>query len=228
MLIELRNINFSYNDSGEKALEDVSLTLTSGNCYTIEGPNGCGKSTLFRIMMGLEKPESGIYRVDGEEITPQKLKKESLRQNFYRRMGFLFQNCEIQLFTQTVEDEIAFGLEQLRLPESEIHARVERYLERFQLQNLRNRAPFHLSGGEKKRLALAAVLAMEPEAILMDEPISGLDEEGQRWVSEFLLEMKAEGRLMVIATHNRALAQSVADVRITMQHGRVQLIEKPQ
>lgn len=215
-LIELQQVSFSYPGSTEKVLDQISLSLERGKCYVIEGPNGCGKSTLFRILLGLDFPSEGKYFFDGEEITEAKMKKEAFSNAFHKRIGFIFQNSEVQLFTDSVENEIAFGLWQLHLPEDEVRKKVNEAIEEFGLQNVRKRAPFHISGGEQKRTAMASVFVMDPEVVVVDEPLSGLDEDGQSFAARLLRKKRQEGKLLVVSTHNRELAESLADVRIRM------------
>ena len=214
-MITLDHVSYKYPD-GTLALDDISLRLTAGRCYCLSGPNGCGKSTLFRILNGLSFATAGSYLLNGEAITEKKLRDKAFAASFHRSIGYIMQNTEVQLFTRSVEDEIAFGLYQMGLPEEEVTARVEKYISLLGLEPLRRRAPFNLSGGEKKRTALAAILAMEPPVLIMDEPLSGLDEDGQIWVTDFIQSLKTPDRLLLIATHNKDLISEIADETIHM------------
>lgn len=218
-IIELDHLFYQYPD-GSAALDDITLRFDTGLCWCLRGPNGCGKSTLFRILNGLSFASSGEYRFDGTPVTEKRMRDPKAARELHRRTGFVFQNPEIQLFCRSVEDEIAFGLYQLGLPEALIRERTERYLALTGLTPLRSRAPFNLSGGEKKRCALAAVLAMEPEVLILDEPISGLDEDGQRWILSFLETLKSPERLILIATHHHETAERLADreLQMTKEH----------
>jgi cobalt/nickel transport system ATP-binding protein len=187
-----------------------------GTCYSIIGPNGCGKSTLFRVLNGLSFPTKGRFIFDGTVIDERYLKDEQNAREFHRRIGYVFQDSEVQLFTRSVEDEIAFGLFQLGLDEKEVEKRVEYYLKLLEIEDLRYRAPFNLSGGEKKRVALAAIFAMKPEVLILDEPLAGLDEEGQKFITDFIIKQKSADKLIIISTHNRELAEAVSDEVIHM------------
>lgn len=215
-MIELRNVSFQYEGSEEKALDNISVFFEQGKCTCITGPNGCGKSTLFRILLGLETAAEGQYLLDGEEITQKKLADPAFAMHFHRKIGFVFQNSEVQLFTSSVEEEIAFGLRQLGLPEGAVKEKTDEYLERFGLTKLRRRAPWGISGGEKKRTALAAVFAMEPKVLVIDEPISGLDEDAQSWVMKFLRESRTPERTIIVGTHDKRLVMGLADVQVRM------------
>lgn len=218
--IQLDHVSFAYAGEAVPSLNDVTTAFDKGECVCIEGPNGCGKSTLFRILLGLSYPTRGTYTLEGETVDAKSMKEEAFAAKLHRKIGFLFQNSEVQLFTGSVEEEIAFGLEQLGLPETEVDRRTEEYLRMFDLAAIRHKAPFNISGGEKKRTALAAVFAMEPEILVMDEPLSGLDEDGQAWLTDFIRGLHSKERLILIATHNRELSAAVADrvVRMDKNH----------
>ena len=214
-MIELKNVTYKYYD-GTLALDNINLKLTAGECYCLTGPNGSGKSTLFRILNGLSFPTKGKYIFDGTEITEKYLHNKKNAVAFHSRIGYLFQNSETQLFTRSVEDEIAFGLYQLELPEDEVHKRTEHFLETLSLSDMRHRAPFNLSGGEKKRCALAAVLAMEPDVLILDEPLNGLDEDGEKFVLECIRNLKSPDRLIIVASHNSQFVEEISDETISL------------
>lgn len=213
-MIELKKISFSYDQ--RKVLDHISAVFPEEQCTCVDGPNGCGKSTMFRLLNGLEEPQEGEYLLDGEQITAEKLKNKNFARSFHQKIGYVFQDSETQLFTRSVEDEIAFGLYQLKVPSDEIHAITEKYIEMMDLNEVRKQAPFTLSGGEKKRTALAAVLAMDPKVLILDEPGASLDEDGQQWLMNFLKQLKAQKKTILIATHQREMIDALANQIITM------------
>ena len=218
-MIQLEQLSYQYPD-GNTALSDITYHFEAGKCYCLSGPNGCGKSTLFRILNGLSFASAGRYLLDGEEVTEKKMHNKRYAAALHRKVGYIMQNTDVQLFTRSVEEEIAFGLYQMGLPDEEIEARVEKYIGMLGLESLRKRAPFTLSGGEKKRTALAAILARDPPVLIMDEPLSGLDEDGQQWVTDFIRSLKTPDRLLIIATHNKDLISEIADetIHMTKEH----------
>ena len=208
-LIQLEDICFAYN--GHIALRHVDMEVPAGATVVLQGSNGCGKSTLLKLINGLIFPEIGRYTFDGTEITQKRMQDNRFAKNFHKRIGFVFQNPDVQLFCNNVHDEIAFGPVQMGLPAEETERRVNDLMEMVGIQALADRPPYHLSGGEKKRVAIAAVLALNPEVLVLDEPLAGLDRGTQDWLMRFLLDMQNIGKTIVISTHDDALAHQLGD-----------------
>ena len=208
-MIKLDNVCYAYD--GLVALRHVSLEINKGDTIVLQGSNGCGKSTLLKLLNGLIFAEEGEYRFDGEIITQEKMKDNRFSKNFHKRIGFVFQNPDVQLFCNNVYDEIAFGPVQMGLSATEIEKRVSDLLTLLNIEHLKDRAPYHLSGGEKKRVALASVLSMNPEILVLDEPLAGLDKNTQDWLIDFLQELQSVGKTLIISTHDDALAHLLGD-----------------
>ena len=208
-LIKLDDVCFAY--SGQVALKHVNMEVESGRTVVLQGSNGCGKSTLLKLINGLIYPELGSYTFDGIEITEKYLKDSKASRNFHKRIGFVFQNPDVQLFCNNVRDEIAFGPTQMGLADDEIKRRVDDVMEMIDITHLAERAPYHLSGGEKKRVAIASVISMNPDVLTLDEPLSGLDNATRDWLFEFLLRMQNIGKTIIISTHDDTLAHQIGD-----------------
>jgi cobalt/nickel transport system ATP-binding protein len=210
-LIELKHISFSYSDEEPCVLQDLSLQVKEGTCLVVKGDNGSGKSTLFRILNGLSFPQKGQYLFDGTEITEKYLNQNANAKMFHKRIGYLFQNPDIMLFNGKTYDEVAFGPRQMGLPDAEVDRRTRDCMELFSISDLAEKAPYHLSGGQKKRVALAAVMALNPDVVILDEPFAGLDRKAQAFLTDFLTELKTGGKTLIIATHDETLTESLAD-----------------
>jgi cobalt/nickel transport system ATP-binding protein len=193
------------------ALDDVSLRVDAGEKVALVGANGCGKSTLLKLLDGLLFPDAGTYRAFGAEITEDGLEDEQLNAGFRGRVGFVFQQTDAQLFSPTVRDELAFGPLNMGLAEDDAAARVADVLELLEIADLADRAPFQLSGGQKKRVAIASVLVMNPDVLLFDEPTAALDPRTQQWLIELLAELGGAGKTIVLATHDLASLDLLAD-----------------
>ena len=193
MMIILRDVHFEYNaEEGEaknKVLDGINLEIREGEYVSIMGHNGCGKTTLARCLNALLIPEKGKVMVD-DMTTIDHANISTVR----RKVGMVFQNPDNQIVSTTVEREIAFGLENLGVPREVMHQVVDGTLARFRLEEYRKHPPHLLSGGEKQRLALAAVMAMNPKYLIFDEPTSMLDPQGRRELLDLLLEIKRENR----------------------------------
>jgi len=193
------------------ALEDVSLEAHAGERLALLGANGCGKSTLLKLLAGLIFPDSGRYQAFGQPISEDALEDAQLNSGFRSRVGFVFQNSDAQVFLPTVREEIAFGPLQLGLPTGEAEARVDDVLRLLEIPDLADRAPYQLSAGQKKRVAIASVLVMNPELLLFDEPTAGLDPRTQHWLLELLAELAHAGKTIVLATHDLDGLEELAD-----------------
>jgi cobalt/nickel transport system ATP-binding protein len=215
-LIELKNISFSYSDEEPCVLKDLSLQVEAGSCLVVKGDNGSGKSTLFRILNGLSFAQQGQYLFDGTEITEKYLNKNANSKIFHKRIGYLFQNPDIMLFNGKVYDEVAFGPRQMGLSDAEVDRRTRDCMELFSISDLAEKAPYHLSGGQKKRVALAAVMALNPDVLILDEPFAGLDRKVQTFLMDFLKDLKANGKTLIIATHDEKLTEALADQVLDM------------
>lgn len=208
-LFSLENVCFAYE--GHIALRYITLDVARGETIVLQGSNGCGKSTLLKLLNGLVYAEEGTYRFDGDVINEKSLKDNIFSKKFHQRVGFIFQNSDVQLFCSNVEEEISFGPRQMGLSEEEVKQRTDDVIELLGIGDLRERAPYHLSGGEKRKVAIACILSMNPEALVLDEPLAGLDRKTQEWLVGFLLQLKEAGKTLIVSTHNDELAHTLAD-----------------
>jgi cobalt/nickel transport system ATP-binding protein len=205
-IFQLTNVTYRYG--GEiVALDGVDLAVHGGESLMILGANGSGKSTLLRLLAGLIFADQGTVTAFGAPLTEERLEGADFRSTFRSRVGFLFQNPDIQLFSATVFEEIAFGPLQLGLGPDEARRRIEDLLGWLGIGGLRERSPLQLSGGEKKKVAIAAVLAMNPDVLLLDEPTAALDPRSRHWFMELAGELGRLGKTVVTATHDLAFAE---------------------
>jgi len=209
-VFELSNVSFSYG-GGVPALTGVDLTIGEGERVALLGANGSGKSTLLRILGGLTQPSVGDVRAFGAPLNSELLQDEARAQAFRRRVGIVFQNADAQLFSPTVREEIAFGPLHLGLAKDQALQRVDDMVRLLGLEALVERPPYKLSGGEQKKVALAAVLAIDPEVLLFDEPTGGLDPRTRQWLLEFLQALHEAGKTLILATHDLAELERLAD-----------------
>lgn len=211
-IFELKNVNYLYLNK-IPALNDINLSIEQGEQIAILGANGSGKSTLLKLLDGLIFPSSGVVKAFGKTLTENILDGDGgdFPHFFRRKVGLIFQNSEAQLFCPTVMDEIKFGPLQLDIPEKDINQRVNDVMEMLNIENLKDRAPYTLSGGEKKKVAIASVLSINPDVLLLDEPTNGLDPRTQRWLVELLLELRKNGKTIIIATHDLNIVEEVSE-----------------
>ena len=218
-VFELREVGYRYGKI--EALRGVSLAVRPGEHVALLGANGSGKSTLLKILAGLYFATSGETLFCGDRITESRLQDEKTGTEFRRRVGLVFQNPDVQLFNPTVFEEIAFGPLQMRWDGATIRERVEQAMEFMQIAHLRDRSPHRLSGGEKKRVAIASVLVLEPEVLLLDEPTAALDPRSQSRIIDLLAEWKSTAHTVITATHQLELVEEIAASAHIMQQGSI-------
>ncbi|MBV8866598.1 MAG: ABC transporter ATP-binding protein [Acidobacteriaceae bacterium] len=218
-VFEVCSVSFSYGNV--LALQNLSLNIERGERIALLGANGSGKSTLFRLLAALAFADQGSISYLGQELTATGLQRAEFFYNFRRSVGVLFQNPDVQLFNASVFDEVAFGPLQLGWPQAQIRSRVEETLALLGISSLASRAPHRLSGGEKKRVALASVLVTQPEILLLDEPIESLDPTSQNGIIDLLASMTAGRYTVITATHDMNALESIADRCIVLKDGAV-------
>ena len=214
-MIKLNDVCYAYEN--DPVLNHINLQITKGEAVALYGSNGSGKSTLLKMLNGLIFPEVGSYEFEGQLITSKVMSDHKYSKYFHQKIGFVWQNPDVQLFCSSVEEELAFGPEQMGLSESEIKQRVEEALKLLGLTKLRHRAPYYLSGGEKKKTAIASILTMNPTIWTLDEPLSALDEKTKNWLLEFLLQLKQAGKTIIFSSHDLHLIECLADRRFEMK-----------
>ncbi|PKM81086.1 MAG: energy-coupling factor ABC transporter ATP-binding protein [Firmicutes bacterium HGW-Firmicutes-14] len=221
MILEAHRVQYTYGD-GTQALNDVDLDIPKGQFTILLGPNGSGKTTLFKVITGLLKPGKGEIRVAGKPFN--QFSKEQL----YRQIGFVFQDPNDQLFAPTVGEDVAFGPVNLKLPPAEVKTRVEDALGKVGILHLINKPIHYLSYGQKKRAAVAGVLAMKPEIMILDEPTAGLDPGGIREIMRLLVKLNKDANItMLMATHDVDLVPLYADRIFILYEGEMLLSGPP-
>ena len=205
-----RDLSFAYPD-GTRALDGVSFDIRPGERVALLGANGSGKSTLLRLLGALEFPTRGEVMAFGQTLTEDALEDDAAAHAFRRRVQFVFQDADIQLFSPTVEEEVAFGPLHLTTDTSDVRRQVGEALERLNIPHLAERAPHRLSGGEKRKVALASVLVLRPDVLLLDEPAAGLDPRSVGALIDILDDFHAGGGTIVLATHDIPLLAEMAD-----------------
>lgn len=199
-MIEVRDSWFKYKDT--EVLKDINVTIKEGEAIALIGPNGSGKSTFLKLINGIVFPTKGKYYFDGQEINEKVLANNNFSKSFHKRVGFVFQNSDAQLFCSNVYEEVAFGPRQMAMDEKEVDRRVYDCLRLLDMEDLSEREPYNLSGGEKKRVAIASVLAMNPEVLVLDEPMNGIDPKGKNFLRTLLIKLNASGKTIICSTHD--------------------------
>jgi cobalt/nickel transport system ATP-binding protein len=213
------DVNFEYEQV--PALHGLSLIVERGQSVALVGANGSGKSTLLRLLDALSFPSSGSICFFGDPLTPERLRDNGYALSFRRRVALVFQNPDVQLFNPTVFDEVAFGPLQMGWSNADVIARVNQTLEVMGIAHLRDRAPYRLSGGEKKRVALASVIVLDPEVLLLDEPTGMLDPRSQSQLIDLIQSWRSGSKTVITATHQLEIIEDIADRALVLEQGGV-------
>lgn len=201
-VFELREVSFCYPArEDEPALAGINVRVGQGQSVYVLGANGSGKSTLLKILDGLYFPSSGVLKAFGRGVNSHSMEDDIFSFDFRRRVGFVFQDPDVQLFLPTVRDEIAYASLQSGQAEKDVLELVQFTAARLGLEGLLDRPPYRLSTGEKKKVAIVSIVTLDPEIWLMDEPIASLDPRTQSWIIDFIIGLREKGRTLVMATH---------------------------
>jgi cobalt/nickel transport system ATP-binding protein len=209
-IFELNNVSFVYNRK-YNALKNITLSIDKGELVAVIGANGTGKSTLLSLLDGLIFPSTGTFKAYDNIVTEQQLNDFQRQLSFRKKVGFVFQNPDIQLFCPTVKEDILFGPLQLGLEKKEIHERFEKIVECMKISHLLERSPHQLSIGEKKKIAIASVLVIQPDVLLLDEPTAGLDPQTTRDIIAILFNEHNAGKTIIFATHDLHIVEEMAE-----------------
>lgn len=214
--LSTENLSFTYPD-GTQALKNINIEIEKGEKVAIIGPNGAGKSTLFSHFNGLTEPTSGCVKIEDKPISFKKDELLKVRQ----KVGIVFQDPNDQLFAPTVKEDIAFGPMNLGLSYDEVEKRVEDALKMVGMENYEDKTPHHLSGGQQKRIAIAGIIAMKPELMILDEPTAGLDPDGVEKVLNIMNQLNEEGMTLIISSHDIDMISKYADKIFVLYNGEI-------
>ena len=214
--LSTENLSFTYPD-GTQALKNINIEIEKGEKVAIIGPNGAGKSTLFSHFNGLTEPTSGCVKIEDKPISFEKDELLKVRQ----KVGIVFQDPNDQLFAPTVKEDIAFGPMNLGLSYGEVEKRVEDALKMVGMENYEDKTPHHLSGGQQKRIAIAGIIAMKPELMILDEPTAGLDPDGVEKVLNIMNQLNKEGMTLIISSHDIDMISKYADKIFVLYNGEI-------
>lgn len=226
-LFRMHQVTYEYPGQIQ-GLKEIDLEIQHPSRVAFIGCIGSGKSTLLKILDGLYFPTTGSLAFDGTPLTPELLTEESFFYPFRRRVGFLFQDPEVQLFSPTVWDEICFAPLQLQWEPEKVHNAAEQIMKEFELEPLRDCPPFRLSLGEKKKVALAAVLILDPEVLLLDEPTAALDLRTKSMLLELLQQWGERNKTIITSTHDLTILKEVCDQAYVLKNGRIVQKDTPE
>ncbi|WP_290033223.1 energy-coupling factor ABC transporter ATP-binding protein [Ligilactobacillus cholophilus] len=218
-MFEIKDLGFNY---GKKVVfHDISFTINEGDFLCLMGPNGSGKTTFLQMLEGFLVPQHGEISYKGMNLRKW-LDKPITKKKYHQQVGILFQNVDIQLFNSTVYDEIAFGPKQMNLSQEEVDERVNDCLRLFNLEHLKDNVPYHLSGGEKRMVALASVLALNPQVILLDEPLIGLTNDNRQKMLHIFKQLNQIGKTIILITHYYQQIKELASDYLIFKDGTAQ------
>ena len=211
-LILINDVDYAY-PNGTVALKGINLTIYEGELVGIMGKNGAGKTTLIRTLNGLVRPSHGNIFIDGENINSKSVA------NLSKRVGIMFQNPMHQLFSNTIEEEIKFSLKSFDLDKEEIQIRIDNLLKQFKLEKYKDKSPLNLSGGEKKKLAIASIICRDPDVLVFDEPTLGQDDITIKNIMGFILKERKKGKSFIIISHNKNILNRICDRILILKNG---------
>lgn len=211
LIFELQDVHFSYLGK-YSALCGIGITIERGQRITLIGANGSGKSTLLHMLDGLIFPDKGTIKAFGISLKESLFNDENISRDFRKKISFVFQNPDVQLFCPTVKEDIVFGPLQLGMEKTEIEKRLERLTVVLDIRNLLDRSPHRLSIGEKRKVAIASTLIMNPEVLLLDEPTAGLDPLTTRHIIDLLTEESLSGKTIISSTHDLHIVEEISDI----------------
>ncbi len=211
IIFELKDIYFSYLGKFP-ALCGVSIAVEQGQKISVIGANGSGKSTLLHILDGIIFADKGSVKFRGQELKEDSFRDENFSKNFRRSVGLVFQNPDVQLFCPTVKEDIIFGPLQLGIEKSEIKKRLEELIDIFAIKDLLDRSPHQLSIGEKRKVAIASSLIINPDLLLLDEPTAGLDPLTTRHIMDLLIRANDSGKTIITSTHDLHIVEEISDL----------------
>jgi len=216
-IFELKNVYFSYLGKFP-ALSDITININQGEKIAVIGANGSGKSTLLHVLDGLFFPNQGSIKFMGDELKESSFNDEAYSSNFRKKVGLVFQNPDIQLFCPTVQEDIVFGPLQLGIEKEEIEKRMAKLVSILDIKPLLNRSPHQLSIGEKRRVAIASTLIIDPDIILLDEPTAGIDPLTTRHILDLLIQANESGKTIITSTHDLHIVEEIADTVYVFSH----------
>ncbi|WP_409337397.1 energy-coupling factor ABC transporter ATP-binding protein [Eubacterium sp. F2] len=224
-IFHLKHVAFAY-PAAEPVFRDLCLSVSAGERIAVLGVNGCGKSTLLKMLAGLIAPGQGRMEAFGKPVHLDRMKRKEAEE-YHQKVGYVFQDSDVQLFCGSVREELAFGPLQKGEPAKQVMEQVQELSEELGIAKLLDKAPFHLSGGEKKKVAIASALILQPEVLILDEPTNNLDPRSQTWLLKVLRRLSGEGKTLIFATHALDLVPHIADRAVLFDEAHTICADRP-